>query len=128
VVASICDASYQQSLSAIAAGLGGMIRPSCIHATVQQNSQGNPACAVTDHLTDANGNTVDLSVPDCAENGNVAPCWTLLEDPTSCPAGDLVLKVQQDAAGMNAANLSTTIECPLCLPGSKATGCPPASP
>jgi hypothetical protein len=123
VVASICDASYQQSMTAIATQLGSLIKPSCIHATFQQDSLGNPACAVTDHLTDPNGNTVDVPVPACAENGNVAPCWTLAQDTSACAPGDLVLKVQQDATGKSATAVATTLECPLCLPGSTLPGC-----
>ncbi len=123
LVASVCDADYGQSMTAIATALGNLIKPSCIHATIQQDSHGNPACAVTDHLTNANGNRIDLPVPACAENGNVAPCWSLEADTTACAAGDLVLKVQQDAAAMSATALNSTIECSLCLPGSTVPGC-----
>jgi len=122
-VGSICDGSYRQSMTAIATDLSKFFTPKCIHGTIQRDSQGNPNCSVINHLTDANDNTVDLPVPSCAENGNVAPCWTLQEDPANCAAGDLALKLQQDTAAMKANSLDSTIECSLCLPGSTEPGC-----
>jgi hypothetical protein len=121
-IGSICDGSYRQSLAAIGRQVGDFFGPKCIHGTVQKDGQGNPACSVTNHLTDASGAAIDLPVPNCAENGNVAPCWTLQADPR-CPAGDLAVQLQQDTAAMNASSLNSIIECPLCLPGSTEPGC-----
>ncbi len=123
IVASICDDNYRQSMTAIATALIQPLKPSCIHGTIQKDTQGNPACVVTNHLTDASGNTVDVSIPSCAENGNVAPCWTLQADTTICAAGDLSLKLQQDGAAMNATSVNSSIECSLCVPGSTEPGC-----
>jgi hypothetical protein len=123
VVASICDDSYRQSMTAIATALGKLIKPSCIHGAIQKDGNGNLACAVTNHLTDASSKTVDVAVKSCAETGNKPPCWTLQEDTSVCAAGDLALKVQQDPAAMNANTLDSTIECSLCLPGSTDPGC-----
>jgi hypothetical protein len=124
VVASICDASYRSSMTAIATKLGALIKPNCITGTLAKDSSGEPVCSVTNHLTDGNGNKLDVSVPNCNENGGSAPCWTLNQDGTACPNGGVALKLMQDQASMNAAALNSTIECSLCLAGSTAPGCP----
>lgn len=117
VVASICDASYLSALTAIASKLGGLVQPPCL-ATGQivADSQGQPTCSVTNHLTDSSGNTADVPVANCNENGGVAPCWTLDSDP-SCASGSVVFHLLPDAATMNAASASSTLECSLCRPG-----------
>jgi hypothetical protein len=113
---SICDSNYQASMTAIATVLGRLLTPACISGSIAQDEHGQPACSVTNHLTNASGDAMDLPVPNCAENGNTAPCWTLQSDPTSCPGGGQALKVQQDAAAMSANTLNSTIECSLVLP------------
>lgn len=123
VVASICDPSYAASMTAIATKLGALIKPNCITGNIQHDAQDQPMCAVTNHLTDGQGNKMDISVPNCNENGGTAPCWTLNSDQTACPAGGVALKLMQDQASMNAASLNSTIDCSLCLPGSTAPGC-----
>ncbi len=120
---SVCDASYRQSMTAIATALGKLLKPSCLHGVIQKDSAGNPACAVTNHLTDSSNHTSDVNVPSCAKSGNVPPCWTLAEDTSICAAGDLALKVQQDTTAMGASSLDSTIECSLCVPGSTDPGC-----
>ncbi len=123
VVASICDSSYRQSMTAIATKLGALIKPNCLTGNLQKDSSGNPMCAVTNHLTDGQGNKTDVSVPNCNENGNTPPCWSLGTDATACPGGGFALKVTPDAAAMNASSLNSTVECSLCVAGSTAPGC-----
>jgi hypothetical protein len=123
VVASICDSSYRQSMTAIATKLGALIKPNCITGKIQTDGNGNPMCAVTNHLTDGQGNTMDIPVQSCSANGNTAPCWTLGTDATACPGGGYALKVSADAASMNASSLNSTVECSLCVAGSTAPGC-----
>ncbi|MES1206312.1 MAG: vWA domain-containing protein [Pseudomonadota bacterium] len=123
-VSSICDPSYAQSMTAIATKLGALIKPNCITGTVQKDANGRPACTVVNHLTSANSSKVmDINIPNCDANGGSAPCWTLNTDMAACPKGGVALKVMQDQAAMNAASLSSTIDCSLCLPGSTAPGC-----
>ncbi|HXJ23554.1 MAG TPA: vWA domain-containing protein [Polyangia bacterium] len=124
VVASICDASYRNSMTAIATKLGALIKPNCITGTIQTDSNNQPACVVTNHLTDGQGNTMDVVVQNCAENGNAPPCWSLGTDATACPGGGYALKVSADSASMNAASLNSTVECSLCVAGSGTPGCP----
>ncbi len=124
VVASICDGSYAASMTAIATKLGALIKPNCITGKIQKDSKDQSACTVVNHLTSANSpNVMDINIPNCDSNGNSAPCWTLKPDQAACPNGGLALKVTQDQAAMNAASLSSTIECSVCFPGSMAPGC-----
>ena len=122
VTASICDSSYGAAMTPFATRLGALLKPTCIQGTIRKDGQGSPTCVVTNHLTDASGNTVEVPVPSCAQIG-VAPCWALQEDPNGCPAGGLALKLQQDPASLCANSLNTTIVCSLCLPGSTEPGC-----
>lgn len=123
VVASICDSSYRSSMTAIATKLGALIKPNCITGKIQNDSNNRPMCAVTNHLTDGNGNKTDVVVPNCDENGNSAPCWSLNTDQTACPNGGVALKLMQDQASMNASALNSSIDCSICLPNSTAPGC-----
>jgi hypothetical protein len=117
VVASICDKTYAASMTAIAMKLGALIKPNCLQGSFQKDSQGQPQCAVTNHLTDSSGNTTDIPIPNCQENGGAAPCWDLGQDTMACPGGGQALKVTQDANSMNAASLNSTVECSICFPG-----------
>ncbi len=123
VVASICDPSYAQSMTAIATKLGALIKPNCITGTIQKDGNMRPMCTVTNHLTDSAGHKTDIAVQNCDANGGAAPCWTLNTDQTACPGGGVALKLMQDQASMNAAGLNSTIDCSICLPGSTAPGC-----
>ncbi len=123
VVASICDPSYAQSMTAIATKLGALIKPNCITGNIQNDAHMQPMCTVTNHLTDSQNHTTDVAVPNCNENGGSTPCWTLNTDPTACPGGGVALKVMEDQTSMNAASLNSTVQCSLCLPGSTAPGC-----
>lgn len=116
--ASICNASYATALSAIASQIGtSLAQARCIAiGTIQADSQGQPKCTVTNHLTDNSGTTTDVPVANCNENGGSAPCWTLGSDP-SCAPGSFVFHLAADAASMNAASLNSTLECSLCGPG-----------
>lgn len=68
-----------------------------------------------------NGNTTDVQVRNCKENGNVAPCWTLQSD-AACPGGSDAFKLLPNQATMNAASFCSTLKCSLCEPGSVMPG------
>jgi hypothetical protein len=122
VTSSICDPSYASAMTVIAERLIQFIKPTCVDAHLQTDSLGNPNCAVDNHLTN-NGVTRDISVPACAENGNVAPCWSLTAGGTNCAAGTLELAVSTDPSSPTPESLSSTIECAICTPGTPAPGC-----
>ncbi len=126
VLASICDPSYRATMTAIATKLGALlVGQSCVggSALLQQDSSGQPTCTVTNHLVDNTGRQTDVSVQNCAENGNTPPCWSLVTDTASCPNGGFAFKLAADGAAMSASSLSSTVTCAVCQPGSTKPGC-----
>jgi hypothetical protein len=121
VVASICDANYAQSMIAIANALGILIKPPCIEQKIQNDSQGNPDCSVTVNLTDASNNQTQHAIENCNENGNTAPCWTLVSNMAGCSGQSL--KINDTAANMMSAGEDSTVSCALCVPGVPGPGC-----
>ncbi|HLK93770.1 MAG TPA: hypothetical protein VKZ18_28015 [Polyangia bacterium] len=121
VVASICDPDYSQSMVQIADAIGKLITPPCINGQIQSDAQGNPACSVIETLTDSAGNKTSVAVPNCAENGNAAPCWTLEAGTNGCTGQSL--KFNDSAADMMSASAYSTVSCSLCMPGVATPGC-----
>lgn len=122
VLSSICDASYGEAMAGIAARLVQFIRPTCVTDRLQIDSRGNPDCSVVNHVT-SNGQKMEIAVPNCAENGNAAPCWTLTAGGADCAAETLELAISTDPSNPNPESLSSTIECAVCTPGVAAPGC-----
>jgi hypothetical protein len=120
VIASICDPSYAASMTNIATKLGQLITPPCITGQIQNDAMGQPMCSVIEHLTDAQGNTTDTVIQNCAENGNASPCWSLAAGGTGCAGSQLTVT---DTSNANPASESSTINCSICLPGSTQPGC-----
>jgi hypothetical protein len=116
LLASICDASYATSMTAIATKLGAMLQgQTCVVGAIKADAQGEPACTVTDHLYDTTGKVTDVAVANCDENGATAPCWTLSAS-AACANGSLQFKLIADAATQSAAGVSTTLTCSLASP------------
>lgn len=86
VFESICDNSYTSSLSQIAVRVGLLVDPRCIAGAIQPDSEGQPTCTVSEHVTEGGGVTTHV-VPSCATSGGAAPCWSLTASPASCPQG-----------------------------------------
>jgi hypothetical protein len=123
VVRSICDLDYAESMTEIAANLKRLLTPPCITQKVQTDAQGNPDCSVTENLTDSGGHTTQLALPNCNENGKVAPCWTMVPgDPTMGCSGQTI-QVTDTAANMAANSEDSTVQCTVCLPGVPSPGC-----
>ena len=125
VLASICDDSYQASMSAIAAKIGALIKPKCVAGTIQQDANGQPSCTVTNEVT-VGMNTQNVAISSCASNGNVAPCWQLQapNGTNNCAAGTQALVVSPDPANMNPDSLDSVIQCSTCIAGVSTSGCP----
>jgi hypothetical protein len=121
VLASICDADYSRSMTEIAAAFGHLITPPCIESKIQKNAAGNPDCSVIENLTDASGNHIHQAIQNCDENGNTAPCWSLMPGVMGCTGQSL--KVTDTAANMMSASEDSTVTCALCLPGVASPGC-----
>jgi hypothetical protein len=125
VVASICDPSYASSMATIAMKLGELIKPKCIAGLIQQDANGQPACTVTNEVTNA-GVTADVVVPSCASQPGATPCWTLSPPDltNNCPAGTQGLTVGTDPNNPNPDSLDSLVECATCVAGVSAAGCP----
>jgi hypothetical protein len=121
VLASICDADYSRSMAAIAAAFGHLITPPCIESKIQNDADGNPDCSVIENLTDASGKQTHQAIPNCNENGNTAPCWSLTPGMMGCTGQSL--KVTDTAANMMSSSENSTVSCALCVPGIASPGC-----
>ena len=123
VLTSICDNDYATAMTNIAQGVGALVdaKSPCITYKLPANALGHPDCAVTSEAI-KQGSIEIVALPDCLENGNVPPCWTLAADATSCPDGGLALTVSPDPSS-TAEPVATSIECQICQPGSTAPGC-----
>jgi hypothetical protein len=121
VIASICDPDYSRSMTAIATKLKGLLTPPCITDKLQNDAQGNPACTVTENLTDSSNHTTRVAIPNCNENGNTAPCWKMVPGTMGCTGQ--TIQVNDTAANMMATSENSTVQCSICLPGVSAPGC-----
>jgi hypothetical protein len=124
VLASICDDSYQASMSAIAAKIGALIKPKCVAGTIQQDANMQPNCTVTNEIV-VSGVSTNVNIASCASNGNVAPCWAL-QPPNAtnnCAAGTKALVVSTDPNNPNPDSLDSLIQCSTCIAGISAAGC-----
>jgi hypothetical protein len=123
VLASICDASYAKSMQAIATKLGQLPASSCITQAIQNDLNGNPDCTVVENVE--NNNVYQATaIPYCGTNNNTPPCWNLvIGNPLSCPDGRS-LQVQDTTQNTTAQNVSFTLNCSVCVPGSSQQGCP----
>jgi len=125
-IGSVCDADYLAPLSLIASKVAqlaaGMVI--CLNGPVETNAQGQPACAVTEDLVDSSNVASEKSVPNCNENGNVAPCWTL-QPATNCEGGGtgMTVVVSADPAAATANNETILVSCPLCPGAGAGPGC-----
>jgi hypothetical protein len=64
-----------------------------------------------------------VAIPNCQENGGVAPCWYMVAgDPTMGCSGNTI-QVNDTAANMMANSENSTVQCAICLPGVAAPGC-----
>jgi len=125
VLASICDASYQSSMSAIAQKIGALLKPKCVAGTIQ-TVNGQPNCTVINEVTNL-GKTTNITVPSCASAPGAAPCWALNPPDmnNNCPAGTQALTVSTDPANMNPDSLDSVIQCETCVAGvPNVPGCP----
>jgi hypothetical protein len=130
-LSSICDDNYADSMAAIAAKIGGLIKPKCITGVIQQDATGNPSCTVTNEVEN-NEVTKAIAVPSCASQPGATPCWSLIApggtDPAgmtnTCTAGSQALYVSPDPNNLTPQNLDSVVECATCVPGIAAAGCP----
>jgi hypothetical protein len=131
VLASICDPTYSESMTAIANKINALITPPCIKGNIQTDAANNnaPICAVVNTLTDMQGKKTDVPVPYDA-NCNVAganptlPCWSLVAPGAMSTCTGQTLQVRDTQANMASASEQVGIDCSICLPGAALSGCP----
>ena len=120
VLASICDPSYADALSNIAQSLAVLMTPPCIMGSIATDAQGQPRCSVIENVTNG-ATTTQTAVPNCNENGDVAPCWNLDPGVQGCEGQSLTINNSPEYIQTNA--LSATISCALQLPPASDGGC-----
>jgi hypothetical protein len=106
VMGSICDASFAATMQAIASTIEQLATP-CIPTNVQNDTQGNPKCTVTQG---------SATLQSCSANGSQPPCWTLAAS-TTCAGQSLLVNGAATSTG------STSITCTLCPAGASGNGC-----
>jgi hypothetical protein len=123
VLASICDPSYANSMTAIATKLGQLPASACLTDVIEDDMNGNPDCTVVENFE--NNNVYQrTAIPNCYTNNNAAPCWQLVAgNPTSCSNGKSLL-VNDAPQSTTAQNVTFTLSCSVCVPGSYQQGCP----
>ncbi len=52
----------------------------CLQSLVAMRADGTPDCTAEDRTTSPDGTQSIMELPSCAENGNVPPCWQLIDD------------------------------------------------
>jgi hypothetical protein len=114
VLASICDDDFTPALQNIAQGIGDVLGPPCITATLARTTGPHgrrPDCTIVDHTSSRDGVAVDTPLPSCVDTGDVAPCWTLKADPT-CASG--LLLGFESPAGVAPVGLNSSVQCLVC--------------
>ncbi len=123
---TICADSFEPALSAIATQLSKRLGPQCIQGTLRDADPSTPAldpeCQVTDSYVNDQGQTIASAVESCANNGNTAPCWAIVDDAKNCP-GAKTLQVNRSSAPPPS-GLNSQVSCVLCTPGFTQPGCP----
>jgi hypothetical protein len=119
VLASICDATYAPVAQTIATKIAGLPdNQNCLTGPIQLDGYGQPTCTVTATIANASGATLTVPYPECAEDGNVIPCWSLATGTGGCGGQSLVI---DDAPGQPSETVTAT--CSVCKPGTYAPGC-----
>ena len=118
VVASICDPSYAAAMRNIAEG-GPLVTPPCLTGSIALDAAGDPQCAVIEHVT-IGATTTDTAIPNCAENGNTPPCWSLGTGGLNCSGQQLIIT---DTTTYKADASSVAITCTLQQPSGSDGGC-----
>lgn len=117
VFSSVCDPSYAGAMINIAKTINQKFAPPCFTGQIAKTADGTPDCSVIDRALDGAGSSQAL--PNCDQNGNHAPCWSLVTGDQSC-SGQL-LNVTTSGTGGGA--IDRSIECSICVPGVSRPGC-----
>ncbi len=119
LLASICNASYASAAQTIATRIARLPgNQNCLTGPIQVDGYGQPACTVTATVANASGAWLTVPYPNCNENENLIPCWTLANGTGSCDGQAFVIN---DIPGQPSESVTAT--CSFCKPGVSASGC-----
>jgi hypothetical protein len=122
VFQSICEDNFAPALRVIANKVAGVFGPACVDGPFPATAAGTqPTCRVVDRVIGGSGQRTDTLLPRCADNGDVAPCWTLSDDVAGCLDGKR-LAINRGTV-TPPADLTTAFTCAPCAPGSTEIGC-----
>jgi len=116
-VDTICADSLVPAMQRIGTRVANLFRPACAPGPFATNGQ--PGCRVIDQV--ASGNAFGQTLlPNCSDNGNVAPCWTAVTDATSCGTGKRV--TVNHGTTLPRDYIDSAFTCDACV-GSSEIGC-----
>jgi hypothetical protein len=119
VLASICNPSYAPVVQTIATKIAALPQnQNCLTGQLQLDGFDQPSCTVTATVTNASGATLTVPYPNCTENENLVPCWTLTDGTGTCGGQSFVI---HDLPGQPSQSVTAT--CSFCRPGVQAQGC-----
>ena len=111
VLARACD-DFSTSLGTSASSIAAVLGPPCLPGAFAKKTGPHgprPDCTIIDYPPGDGGGAVPL--PSCVDTGDVAPCWTLTDDP-ACPGGKLL--GFETPPGGPAVGLDSSVTCVVC--------------
>ncbi len=84
-ISSICGddlaqaPDYSGAMGAVGQLIKTVLQPGCINAPVASRRDGTPDCVVEDVTTNLDGSTHITPIASCVENGDVPPCWQIVD-------------------------------------------------
>lgn len=87
VFASICADDFRTAVVDIARTISRKLGNRCIEGAVLPGPDLTPDCAVSEQTRNPAGEPLLSSVPFCADDRRVTPCWEFKVDPGACPVG-----------------------------------------
>jgi hypothetical protein len=76
---SVCDPDDATAIKAVDTLLMSRTSGGCLNTAVAARADGTPDCVVEDVTAYPDGSVSRREIPSCAENGNVTPCWALVD-------------------------------------------------
>jgi len=122
---SICAEDFDAHMQSLGSRVATLYGPACVSGPFPAVDGGaHPACRVVDRTAGADGGALSQTMlPNCSDNGNAAPCWTLEDDLTGCLDGKR-LAINRGTAALPP-DLTTAFSCAPCAAGSTEIGCRP---
>ena len=117
----ICADTMEPQLQTIAQRIGQGAGALCVTGPFPFSyGSSQPDCRTVDGM---NGDVGQL-IPNCIDNGDVAPCWTVSDDPV-CPGGSKLLNIERGMTMPPArANGAVAFTCDPCPANKLELGCP----